>query len=515
MAAMGGYFLTVLLALVGCDCAYSDSFLSNWMGHFGPVLANQTLLDLTLPGTHDTMTYDLSTTISDGGIDDHDWLASLVHQFGHLGGIGAFIRKQAQTQALTVSQQLDNGIRFLDFRVMQTGRQWRALHMLETNKRAVTYLQEVRTWLDAHPTEVVVIWLSKHGSPCKNGSDQYPSVPPSAKQAFWKEIQGIFSGLLVNTTESSLSDTSISALVLRSHRVIIFASDFAEFTGGNSVHAFDGCLVDNPLSMSSVANLSLNDDLKTFAGFASRRAADRVHGQFLLESMANSPPSSTIEAAAKIEFLPGATSGIKDCAMAFHIPGMTQWCPERLLDVSQLTNYYKQNTLDAAYAAGFEFPNAIYIDAVTPGGLIRTGTQPLSVTNKSQICDIYRWTSCTTHTPSCSEGWSPSGEKAHLSCYDSDGNKHGACALAWQDHFKCCRDRDGEHADSAFAYVDTLLAVNVRRACVNAKPTVRQQCSSLAKMLAARRAQFPRTLWHDVATGRLDDWPKQGAAVYI
>jgi hypothetical protein len=58
-----------------------SNFLSNWMGNTMSVLGNLALLDLSLPGTHDTMTYDLSDIVSDGGIDDHDELAKILHEF--------------------------------------------------------------------------------------------------------------------------------------------------------------------------------------------------------------------------------------------------------------------------------------------------------------------------------------------------------------------------------------------------------------------------------------------------
>ncbi len=64
------------LLLAACVCAAvpgtalpgpSDpAFLQDWMGALYPVVANQSLLDLSLPGTHDSITYDLSTTVSDG-----------------------------------------------------------------------------------------------------------------------------------------------------------------------------------------------------------------------------------------------------------------------------------------------------------------------------------------------------------------------------------------------------------------------------------------------------------------
>jgi hypothetical protein len=43
------------------DAFASDSYLANWMGAIAPALAHATLLDMALPGTHDTMTYDLTT----------------------------------------------------------------------------------------------------------------------------------------------------------------------------------------------------------------------------------------------------------------------------------------------------------------------------------------------------------------------------------------------------------------------------------------------------------------------
>lgn len=49
------------------------------------------------------------------------------------------------------------------------------------------------------------------------------------------------------------------------------------------------------------------------------------------------------------------------------------WCPLHLQDVSQLTNYYNQFILDTASNKSYAFPNAIYLDAVATGGLIRTG----------------------------------------------------------------------------------------------------------------------------------------------
>lgn len=94
-------------------------------------------------------------------------------------------------QGLNITQQLDSGIRFIDFRIMYTAGpntseslhgvipnrsaltalpradytdyDWYCMHFGETNHKAVTYLEAIRDWLQAHPTEIVMIWFSKHG----------------------------------------------------------------------------------------------------------------------------------------------------------------------------------------------------------------------------------------------------------------------------------------------------------------------------------------------------------------
>ena len=42
-------------------------------------------------------------------------------------------------------------------------------------------MQQIRNWLDAHPNEIVVMWLSKHGSECSTGVNQYPNTTIAEK----------------------------------------------------------------------------------------------------------------------------------------------------------------------------------------------------------------------------------------------------------------------------------------------------------------------------------------------
>ena len=159
----------------------ADPFLANWMGRLRETVGAASILDLSLPGSHDTLTYNLSLKISDGGIDNYPDIAAALHEMDKIvpNRISDFIRLQAQTHALNITSQLDNGIRFFDLRLMMevTDRldpEWYSLHCLQTYQQALEYLKAINDWLLTHESEIVVLWLSKHGSECSVGDEQFP-----------------------------------------------------------------------------------------------------------------------------------------------------------------------------------------------------------------------------------------------------------------------------------------------------------------------------------------------------
>jgi hypothetical protein len=110
--------------LLGMACVgVGAEILSDWMGEL-TVLQNQTLLDLSLPGCHDAMTFDLSERVSDNANDLPAPIAWALHEFGPVVGVvgvGGFIKDQAVTQQLSMKDQLEAGMRFVDFRVVYSG----------------------------------------------------------------------------------------------------------------------------------------------------------------------------------------------------------------------------------------------------------------------------------------------------------------------------------------------------------------------------------------------------------
>merc|ERR1712072_864225 len=93
------------------------------------------------------------------------------------------------------------------------------------------------------------MWLSKHGSQQAVGNAQYPNVSIADKQKFWAQIEHLFNDLLIDTTKSSINTTTLAELVARKHRMIIWATDWVEFTN-RSPHALDGAMVDNVMDRS-------------------------------------------------------------------------------------------------------------------------------------------------------------------------------------------------------------------------------------------------------------------------
>ena len=115
---------------------------------------------------------------------------------------------------------------------------------MQSNNPIQPYFQQIRDWMDEHPEEVVVLWLSRHGSTGSTGNDQYPKVTPDEKQQMWQSYSTMFDGLLLDTRESSIHTTPVADLIRRGHRVVTFVSDYKEFTD-SSPFALDGAKIQN------------------------------------------------------------------------------------------------------------------------------------------------------------------------------------------------------------------------------------------------------------------------------
>ena len=170
--------------------------------------------------------------------------------------------------------------------------------------------------MTANPSEIVVLWLSKHGSSCDKGNQQYPNVTVagtsctkafkrfvnmhhssllflcSDKQAFWTQITSLFGPLLIDTSATPPKTTRVDALLERGSRLLVLATDWMEFTNSSPL-ALDSCahLENNLPDMLSAAGVS--QQMEIFSGMAARRAHNAARGIFTLVSLAASAPGGT------------------------------------------------------------------------------------------------------------------------------------------------------------------------------------------------------------------------------
>ena len=421
-----------------------------------PIIGNQTLMDLALPGTHDTLTYDLSTTVADSANDLPSVVSWFLHEFSWalpIEWLGEFIRLEAQTQTLDVVQQLEAGVRFLDLRQIYTlppdklvgSKDWYGLHMVQTKTPMFDYLSQIKQFVETNPSEVIALFLSRHGSTTATGSDQYPGISVAQKHAWWSRIKDLFGDLLFDAGARRVNETSLATLVSLGQRVVVYVADHAEFTGGDtraidsSSHMInDGAKVD----LADIAK-SLPSADAVFTHTRAVRETLRRRDTFYLVSLAGSVETAIAEGNAECAVLHAlhvsTAKAAQACSRKFHIPNMTSFCPNGLLEQERLRNFYQAIYLDKVITnrSSYAPPGAIYLDVLGPDGTVRTDT------------------------------------------IESDA--HG------------------------FAYVDTLLLWNVLTACDLSQQ--QPMCDKAQNELNARRSLNPLYRWDDPAHGRHASWP--------
>ncbi|NWI16224.1 PLCX1 protein, partial [Crypturellus soui] len=109
-------------------------------------------------GSHDTMTYCLDKTSAVS--DNESKLVNLLNKCMPCI-IHPIIMKWSTTQELTVTEQLEAGVRYLDLRIAHKANDPSMnlyfVHMVYTTVTVQDILYEVLKWLESHPQEVVIL----------------------------------------------------------------------------------------------------------------------------------------------------------------------------------------------------------------------------------------------------------------------------------------------------------------------------------------------------------------------
>mmetsp|Transcript_27635 Transcript_27635/g.67217 ORF Transcript_27635/g.67217 Transcript_27635/m.67217 type:complete len:428 (-) Transcript_27635:87-1370(-) len=163
--------------------------LSNWMSKRNSLNATR-LLDITLPGTHNSAAFDLTTELN---VNDPDYSTVEKGTFKIPDAvISQWICGYALTQSLSLSEQLQAGARYLDLRMdydVATST-WRGYHFLWGLEMSVL-LEQIATFAKAHPKEIIVLQF---------GTIYNTGVTAEQKQDYANMITNAFAGQLMPTT---------------------------------------------------------------------------------------------------------------------------------------------------------------------------------------------------------------------------------------------------------------------------------------------------------------------------
>jgi len=204
------------------------------MWYMNNLLHDKVVLDLPLPGTHDTLTYDLDTTMSSVADGAPKWVPKVLDVLRDLGldhlldEIFKIVNTQAITQKLTVVEQLDAGMRFLDLRVSYEDRQeakgWYGYHFTITKHPFETYLKEIQAWLESHPKEFLMLALTHHGNGCV-GLSPFSSNSTKAKALGEMKtmLDSAFGSMLID--DNKANTTTLGEYMRRGRRVLLYVAE--------------------------------------------------------------------------------------------------------------------------------------------------------------------------------------------------------------------------------------------------------------------------------------------------
>ncbi|XP_074069789.1 PI-PLC X domain-containing protein 1 [Macrotis lagotis] len=131
---------------------------AQWMSELPPKLWDIPLYHLSIPGSHDTMTYCLNkkSPISQKELKLLQVLNKVIPCITR-----PVILKWSTTQELNITEQLDAGIRYFDLRIAHmvdgSEKNLHFVHLIYTTALVEDTLTDISEWLQNHPKEVVIL----------------------------------------------------------------------------------------------------------------------------------------------------------------------------------------------------------------------------------------------------------------------------------------------------------------------------------------------------------------------
>lgn len=191
------------------------------MTYLNPQLrANCPLIRLAIPGSHDSMMYKMMkhSPCTPEAPEFLDWLVKVYP---------SSVQSWVLTQSGDATEQLMNGIRYFDIRACLQGDAFMLCHGVLSGE-STQPLKDIRTFLDDHPLEVVILDF-QHVYRCRIDDHS----------RYFEELKEIFGDLIYPKKGNDLlSNTTLKELEEKGKQVIIIYRDYHDeedlfWTGGD------------------------------------------------------------------------------------------------------------------------------------------------------------------------------------------------------------------------------------------------------------------------------------------
>lgn len=187
---------------------------ATWMADMHTEIGELTLRQLLFPGTHDSGTCDIKST--SGYAPDGSLLLNGLYGLGLRGlVISEITANWAKAQGTTIRQQLDAGIRYLDFRVCTGPGGLSICHTLySTGMESV--VAQVKAFVEANPKEIVLLDISHFYGLNDGDHDRFIK---SLKEAFGKAL--VPQGATTSAKVKDLWEAGTRVIVFYAHEKMV------------------------------------------------------------------------------------------------------------------------------------------------------------------------------------------------------------------------------------------------------------------------------------------------------
>ncbi len=152
------YFRIILMFLLFCNNENhaQQVRLSDWMGDQANLIGNNPLNGIFIPGSHDSATYRLEQKF--GKNQDLTSKLNVLRYFLVGFAVTKIAEKWAQAQNLSIYEQLLNGVRYLDLRVIyrDSKKDFYIVHSLY-GPSLDEVLQQIVSFLEKNPREILIV----------------------------------------------------------------------------------------------------------------------------------------------------------------------------------------------------------------------------------------------------------------------------------------------------------------------------------------------------------------------